>query len=194
MDTPYPSNDFEIIYQNTIKMLKKRHYYIKKSCLESPKNGCNPSYEILLKKELIVSPNNTKKYGRVLVHFSSDKFGVKLLRSKIKELTDAHIGHVIFVLNNKFTSHAKRLIKAHPGIEYETFFWNEMIFSAIDHVLVPKHSLLTKTEKLHFISIFGTKIPGIKKTDRICRYYYGQIGDIFEIRRKQEIYYRIVIP
>ena len=43
------------------------------------------------------------------------------------------------------------------------------------------------------IEKFGKKIPNIKITDKICRYYNGKIDQIFRIYRKNKLYYRIVI-
>ena len=175
-------------------MLLCRNYKIKKKKLQQLQKDAstfNNSKQFCITLKKCVGEH---QYKKVFVCFSTDKFGIKLLRQKIVEITNDRIDHVIFVLNNKFTSHARRLIETHSTIQHELFFWNEMLICPIEHELVPKHQLLSPEEKIQFEKVFGTKIPGIKVSDRICRYYFGEVGDMFRIHRKQGIYYRIVVP
>lgn len=190
-------NIFPIVFKRTMEMLTDRHYIISKKVslaksVEDIKNLLDKNNQhcaIFVKKKIQeISP----KYKKVLVFFSIEKFGIKELRIKVKEILQLKIDHVIFILQNKFTSHGQRLLNKYTKLEAEIFYFSEMMINPIHHELVPKHQLLTKEETKQFYQRIGKKIPCIKVSDRICRHYNGKIGQIFRIYRQNELYYRIV--
>ena len=77
--------------------------------------------------------------------------------------------------------------------ELEIFYEHEMIYNVTKHVLVPKHELLDEKHTKLIFKKFGKKIPSIKSTDRVSRYYNGKPNQIFKIYRNNEIFFRLVI-
>ncbi len=70
-----------------------------------------------------------------------------------------------------------------------------------DHILVPKHELLSKEEAEELLKVLGVKkedLPKIKANDPIVKEIKAKPGDIVRIIREDEkfgksIYYRLVV-
>ena len=185
-------DSFKIVLTNTMQMLLDRGYIFPKCAkkiLETPQTLFD-DYDgtFFVKKQV-----GAGQYKKVMVFFSIEKFGIKHLRLKIEEIKELQIDHVIFVVDNKFTSHGHKLLQEHLKLEEEIFYFEEMLVDAVNHHLVPKHELLTPEESEKFLANFSDQVPCIKINDRICRHFNGKINQIFRIYRKNELYYRIVI-
>lgn len=186
-------DDFKIIYHNTLEMLLTRKYNIDKYI--NNKKIIEVTNEELIKK---YKENNCKidlfeNNKKVQVFFCNEKLGVTQTKELLTSLLEQKIEHIILITKNKLTSYAKKeMLNLGKNLEKEIFYNSEMIYNIIKHELVPKHELLTLEETRLMIEKFGKKIPNIKITDKVCRYYNGKIDQIFRIYRKNKIYYRIV--
>ena len=119
---------------------------------------------------------------------------MKALFKILQEEEEEEVTHLILITKHKLTSYAKKELKLlGKNMEKEIFYFDELVFNITQHVLVPKHELLTVEETKLFLEKFGKKVPFIKTTDKVCRYYNGKIDQVFRIFRKSELYYRIVI-
>lgn len=182
---------FEKVFKNTIEMLKDREYILPKNINDIDLNSIfkNKIGTIFVKK---IVDKNEHVYKKVMIFFSIEKFGIKELRIKVEEIEEEKIDHVIFILDNKFTSHGQRLLNQFVKLHEEIFYFYEMMINPTKHEFTPMHELLTDDETNQFIKQVGTKIPCIKISDRICRHFNGKIGQIFRIYRKNVLTYRIV--
>ena len=71
----------------------------------------------------------------------------------------------------------------------EIFMEQEMMINLVDHVMVPKHELLTPEEVLTFYETYNCKkknMPKILSTDPVARYYAMKVGDICRVIRPSE--------
>jgi DNA-directed RNA polymerase subunit H (RpoH/RPB5) len=195
------SSRFPIVFERTLEMLKDRKYKIPKKLknfkltTENMKTFLNTHCGTIYAKnyETEQGGKQKKKYTKIMIFFSITKFGIKEMRTKMKDILSQKIDHIILVLENKFTLHGQKLLNSYDNLEKEVFYFNEMIINAVNHTFVPKHELLSKQNSKILIKTVGSKIPCIKKNDRICRHFNGKCGQIFRIYRKNELYYRIVI-
>ena len=72
--------------------------------------------------------------------------------------------------------------------------------SVLEHEMVPKHEVLTATEKnevLETIGIVKEQLPVIKETDSVSKELAAKPGDVLRIVRKSQtaghtVYYRLV--
>lgn len=186
---------FQKIYQNTIDMLKARKYLMKEYFKNGKQIKISEDYLIEKYKEnnckLIINKNADEKLS---LYFYNSKIGINELKELFQLLQEENVKHLILITKHKLTSYAKKEMKIlGKNMEKELFYFNEMIFNITKHELVPKHELLTIKETEMFIKNIGKKIPHIKITDKVCRYFNGKIDQIFRICRKNEIYYRIVV-
>ena len=184
-----------VVVNKTLEMLRDRKYrlprYLRNNVLteEDIINMFNKKGEAILYAKERMKDGSKKK---IMVFFSTSKFGKKEVREKLVFIKKNNIHHVIFVLENKFTRHGKNLLEKTENLTMQILTFNDMSINPTKHELVPRHVLLTDSETKKFIAIMGKKIPIIKKNDRIARHYNAKIGQIFKIYRDRELYWRIV--
>ena len=180
-------DNYRKIYYTTLEMLIERDYNMEKYV----KNGKIAFEDDELHDKIIVT---SPKGDKVSVFFFNEKMGVNEIKELFETLINEKVTHVIFITKNKLTSYAKKeMNNLGKNIEIEIFYNHEMVSNITKHVLVPKHELLTEEETVLFFKKIGKKIPHIKKSDKVCRYYNGKIDQVFRIYRKKELYYRIVV-
>ena len=99
--------------------------------------------------------------------------------------------HHIILLIKKPSSLFRRLCKPYST---ELFHIEELQTNITNHVLVPKHQHIRAKEKEKIENICAkynisdkTKFPIILSSDPVCKFYGGQIGDLFEIHRNSTV-------
>ena len=152
----------------------------------------------IINSRLIISKSHSNEdEDKVLVIFHEKKIGIDILKLIISEMNDINITHTILIVKQKVTSFAKKEIsKLSSKYSFEIFLENEMLFNITKHRAVPLHILLNENETKEIIDCYGKRafyLPKIYKTDAICKYYDGKVGNIFKIEREKNIYYRVVI-
>ncbi len=122
-----------------------------------------------------------------------DKIAVKLLFRKITtirkiedidEFLDKYKDHYKFVIVSKITPKAYKQFIEYDNLE--VFFDDDMLVNKIDHIFVPKHTLLSQEEQDQIRKEYGFKrieIGIIKESDSIARYYNLKPGQIIRIER-----------
>jgi DNA-directed RNA polymerase I, II, and III subunit RPABC1 len=83
----------------------------------------------------------------------------------------------------------------------EIFKTNELMINIVDHVLVPKHTLLSTDDSKKVLEEYNARkrdMPKILKSDAIAKYYNMPVGRICRITRNSEtsgesFYYRLVV-
>jgi len=154
-------------------------------------------------QEIFLTCRENDENDKIYVFFPqiTSKVGVITIRQYIKEMQQNNVNHSIIVVKDAITAFAKQVfIEAKPLI-IEYFRENELLIDKLKHVLVPKHELLSETEKKEFLKIYKLKephVPKILSVDPISRYFGAKRGQIFKITRLSEsageyIYYRIVV-
>lgn len=149
---------------------------------------------------------NTDKYNikgidkNIHIFFIQDK---NILRKKsfMKNINlENKKEHVIVILDNpKLLTTEKDLLKIS---NVEIWLDNKFTMNIADHILVPKHRIMSKKEKKEFAETFNLtfdKVPWIKKNDAMAKYHNASVGDLIEITRYSKtagkhITYRYVRP
>lgn len=166
------NNDFYTLYQNIDSQV-----------------GFN-NYDIL----------GTKGDKRLLLKFTLDKEVVNrqdiiTFRNNVND-TYGEDTNIIYVVKVKPNTFVYKEIKEND----EIFLMSELIFNRTKHRLVPKHVLLTETEKREILTTYDcrdTQIPRMVTTDYVARYFGAKAGDMFKIYRPSPssgmyITYRVV--
>lgn len=168
----------QIIITNFLKMLKNRNINIKK----------NENYDEYFDKLNVIDQEE-----KIYYFFFDKKIGVKDIKIKVLDkLIDKDYNSLILITRHKFNSYIlNKLTEIDKDIEI--FNYNNFYFNLVEHKLVPQHEILPEKKEKLIKEKFGNKLPLIKKTDPICRYYNCKPGQILKIKRKDEIYYRMVI-
>lgn len=152
--------------------------------------------------------DNSKEYfgKKAYIHFMMNMQNIKKPNELVKlhdMLENAHDlnnnDHVILVIFHDLTESIMDLESKHQNLTI--FSHKKLLFNVIDHEYVPKHELLSPSEKNTLLSDLMIsaydKLPLINRSDVICRYYNYRVGDVIKITRpslsgKTHVIYRYV--
>jgi DNA-directed RNA polymerase subunit H (RpoH/RPB5) len=152
---------------------------------------------------LLVCSARDAQNDLVMVYFlAENKVGVKTLRRIQSECETASCKHSIIVTEDGLTPFAQKELEDPEKLgasTVEVFKKKELSFCIMDHSLVPKHTLLSQTEKkavLHKLGCKPSSLPRIKDSDPVVRFMRFPVGGLVKIQRNigscQEDYYRLV--
>lgn len=140
---------------------------------------------------------------QLYIFFASERnVGVKTMRVFITTLEEKGIPNGIIVYQNSMTPASTKVINAMAGkFQIEAFMESELLVNITKHELVPKHQLMTPSEKTALLKLYRlkeTQLPRIHVHDPIARYYGLKRGQVVKITRPSEtagryVTYRIVL-
>ena len=138
--------------------------------------------------ELLEGTDNDNVKCIVLLIFS------KIGKEKIKKIiSDYENVHLIIVSETNLTAKGRQEL---IGINIETFLIQQVIFNILNHSLQPKFKLLSLEEieiLLCHLHCNLNDFPKMKSSDPISIYFNAKPKDVFEIKRTDGIYYRLVV-
>jgi len=146
---------------------------------------------------IVESPKEGKR--KILVWCVPDEtVGIQTINRMAKAMKEAEIEQGILVASGRYTNAAKQTAKK-KRIELlpKTF----PVFDIFEHVLVPKHEILTPEEREKVLAQYRVKpyqLPQIKASDPAAKAIGAKPGDIIRITRKsptagEHIAYRYVV-
>eukprot|EP00276_Gloeochaete_wittrockiana_P010993 CAMPEP_0184656204 /NCGR_PEP_ID=MMETSP0308-20130426/15956_1 /TAXON_ID=38269 /ORGANISM="Gloeochaete witrockiana, Strain SAG 46.84" /LENGTH=171 /DNA_ID=CAMNT_0027093205 /DNA_START=162 /DNA_END=677 /DNA_ORIENTATION=- len=140
---------------------------------------------------------------QLFVFFPEDsKVGVKPIRKYVDRMNEEKVDRAILVVQQSLTAFARQAVaELAPKIVLEQFSEHELLVNITEHVLVPRHILLSLEEKKQLLQRYklkDTQLPRIQVTDPVARYYGLTRGQVVKIIRSSEtagryITYRFVI-
>jgi DNA-directed RNA polymerase I, II, and III subunit RPABC1 len=201
--------NFYSVYVNINKLLYNRGYFKDQRMEQSELNPETlwkiPKSELTIKTKS--RPDSKILRPDLIVFFSDeDKIGIKPIRAYKAEMIEANIHNAIVVVKNGITPYVKTNMQSEIQEPYniEIFMENELLIDKTEHILVPKHELLTEEERKEFLVKYkiankaNIPINKILSSDPIARYYGMKTGDIVKIERLSEtagiyVNYRVVV-
>lgn len=117
-------------------------------------------------------------------------------------MVEQNIFKAIVVIRQAITPSASKVMTTMaPKYILEQFTESELVVNITDHVLVPKHVLLSQDEKDELLRKYRLKdsqLPRMMTSDPIARYYGLRRGQVMKIIRASEtagryVTYRIVM-
>lgn len=160
-------------------------------------------YNILSREKIkeitsyVVEDQKEKK--KILIWCVPDEtIGIQTVNRMAKAMKEAEIGYGILVASGRYTNAAKQAAKKkHIELLPKTF----PVFDIFEHVLVPKHEILTPEEREKLLAQYRVKpyqLPQIKASDPAARAIGAKPGDILRIIRRsptagEHITYRYVV-
>ena len=186
-----------------VKIFKNRGFidasnedkYIKK--IISDENDDN---EYVLSLDFEQNYNTTINNKRVYIKIVDYKNTSITKNSPIGEFLTKYHGDYKLIVAETMNLKSEKLIASYET-PCEVFKTAELMINIVDHILVPKHIVLTKEEGLAVLEAYCAKkkdMPLILTTDPVARYYNMQPGEICKIIRPSVMtcetpFYRIVV-
>lgn len=167
-----------IIKNNVLEMIKCRNIKIKTIKKFNEKE--NDNYVIINDEILIFYYLD-----------NSNRVNIDVIKNIIKNHDE--VNHYILIVDEKITVPAIKEIKKNENKEFEVFQTKEFRINIMNFYLQPKWKLLSEEKSKMIKNKNGTALMFLKKDDRIAKYFNAKIGDIFEIRRSNQIVYRMVV-
>jgi len=132
------------------------------------------------------------------------KVGVANIREFYEIMLNEQVKKCIMIVRYKLSPQAKQAIRETSKMgkmKMELFQEEELMFNITNHMLVPRHILLSQQEKIALLKKYklkDTQLPRLLFTDPVCRYYAFQPGQVIKIIRPSMIVgtyvsYRIVV-
>jgi DNA-directed RNA polymerase I, II, and III subunit RPABC1 len=129
----------------------------------------------------------------VIVFSNRDSVSIASIKDYVNFMNGCGIKHAIIVYKKTITPQAKKTIENITDMEIETFQEECLLFNITKHSLVPQHVRLTDLEAVVFKNMYSSKLPIIKTSDPVSRFYNFKSGDVIKILRRDGIpSYRIV--
>lgn len=184
------------IRTTSIEMIIDRGYTVP----DHIKNLQFENYRLLYEsKNIDISFNDGDNNIYVYYHIDDiknlGKNDLKTLVKNIHEETKNLKTLIIIVLNGKANSSVKKELQNEVYKYTEVFERKNLVFNISNHVLVPKHILLTDEEKKDIMEKYNTtedQLPKMKITDPMAKYLGLKLGNVCKIMRKTP-YYRIIV-
>jgi len=200
------------IRKTVTKMLEDRGYLLTKEesefTLESFKTRFNfhdlspnepPKRDLLT----LLTRKKDDPMDKIFVFFPDElKMGVKTIRRYCERMKEESVGRSVIVVQGTMTPFAKSsLTSMLPKYVLEHFTETELLVNITEHVLVPRHILLTPDEKRQLLERYNlkdTQLPRIQAADPVARYYGLKRGEVVKIIRPSEtagryVTYRLVV-
>lgn len=194
------------IRKTVYKMLLARGYILEQEDLDMSLDTFKDTFGGKPLDDLtILAAKKDSPTDQIFVFFSDeDRIGVKPIRNYIEKMEAQRITRGLLVVQGGISPFAKQVlqkINQQRGILLEQFQEAELLVNVTEHVLVPKHSVMTPDEKKNLLARYHlkeTQLPRIQKDDPIARFYGLAKGQVVKIIRPSEtagryVTYRLVV-
>ncbi len=176
------------VKKNLIKMFTNRGFI--------NEDNTNKIIEKIIKdenddQEYIVQLDNNKNYNteiknkRLMVKIFDYKITSINKNSPIGEFISKHDSDYKVLIVQDINQKSENIIQSYET-QSEVFRINELMLNIVDHVLVPKHIVLTKEQTDLVLEAYRAKkrdMMLIRTTDPVARYYNMKPGEIVKIIR-----------
>tara|TARA_B110000977_G_scaffold193152_1_gene267717 strand:+ start:3880 stop:4374 length:495 start_codon:yes stop_codon:yes gene_type:complete len=133
----------------------------------------------------------------ILIKLEDSKIGINSVKTIALHLKDYEVKHCIVLYTSSVTVFAKIEIAKleEEGKRIELFQYTELMYNITKHMLVPKHIVMTNSEKKELLKTYNItdkQIPKILVSDPVSRYFNTKPGDLFKIVRNSNVTHKSV--
>ena len=207
MSNLYKMSDIDIlykVYKHLLEMLSDRKYTLPISIVNTLDEFKDLYKNDITNLEFVVTTNENNKIS--IFWTNIEKLGIPQLKTYIDQMDNENVNHSILILKNSITTNGKKELEyfniSSPSKYIEYFEYQDLLINITKHILVPKHSILTDSEKKDLLTKYSikrdTQLPKLYVTDPIAKYYGCRKGNIVKVLRDSVantsyLTYRIVV-
>jgi DNA-directed RNA polymerase subunit H (RpoH/RPB5) len=188
---------------NIVKMFKNRNFFLEENVQKYSKklfDSDNDDLEFILILDNDVNYNTQIKHKKIYIKIFEYKISSVNKNSPVGEFLSKNSDQYKLIVVEDINEKSKNTI-AQYDTSCEIFKMDELKINIVDHILVPKYTVLTKEEADDVLKTYNAKkkdMPLISSADPIARYYNMKPDDICKIERAsvmtcQAPFYRIVV-
>ncbi|CAM0874354.1 unnamed protein product [Alopecurus aequalis] len=115
---------------------------------------------------------------------------IAAIREVFVRIKEENLSCLILILQGKITSRARESIKEIFKFKVDVFKITELLVNMTNHVLKPKHQVLTAEEKAKLLkeyNVVDSQLPRMLETDAIARYYGLSKGTVVKFTYDSEL-------
>lgn len=136
-------------------------------------------------------PDSANTNGQIYVAFCKNAaVTIKDMRDFVQTLNDQAHKVGILIYEKNMTPSANKIVQGVQNqFQIDTFQEQDLIINITHHELVPRHILMTPTEKKELLARYKlkeTQLPRIQMADPVARYYGLRRGQVVKIIRRSE--------
>lgn len=195
------------VYKTLLSLLRDRGYQVSDEKITE-----DVFHNILLVKDndldrhnlnFVVHKLHSKEVTLKVIFPDEDGPTSKQIEAYYTECKEQKIQHILIVAQKALSQSANKTITelSSPENNLELFLESELVTNVTEHVFVPKHTLLSSSEKINLLQkyrVSESHLPKIHSSDPVARYYGFKKGDIVKIERSSESagkynFYRLVM-
>ena len=197
-------NEVKIAMSTLMKMFLKRGYHLDRKSgwpmnAEAAKemSATEASQFLLGKKNLqAIEFGKGGTHRRICVFFHNDSLRVKDIQNMCLKLREMSAHRGIVVVAGAIASRTKSaLAEVGPIFRMEAFLRWELLVDISEHYLVPKHSIISESEKARLLKhhkLTEAQIPRMTPEDPMARYLGMEYGDVAKVVRDSRVAGRYV--
>lgn len=185
------------VRKTTLQMLRDRGYAVSQDMLDQTLENFKTQYENMELKEVRADlqmkwPLSSDQTQEIFVFFPEEqKLTSKRAQEYGKSMEANFVKRAIIIVQTAYAAMVKQAIQnfKQGGIVMETFMEQELLVNITEHVLVPKHVVLTTEERDTLLKRYKLKLsqlPRMQQVDPISRYYGLERGQVAKIIRPSE--------
>lgn len=184
-----------LVRKTVLQMLQDRGYIVPQSDLDMDRDSFRSKFmgESALNREALTLLMQKKDdpTDQIFVFWPEDlKVGVRPVKKYCDRMKEEAVFRAIVIIQQTLTAFAKQVFaEMAPRYTIEHFQEAELLVNITEHILVPKHKLLTDLEKQTLLAKYkleDSQLPRIQVNDPVARYYGLQKGQVVKIIRPSE--------
>eukprot|EP01107_Rhizomastix_libera_P007141 TRINITY_DN2146_c0_g1_i1.p2 TRINITY_DN2146_c0_g1~~TRINITY_DN2146_c0_g1_i1.p2 ORF type:complete len:209 (-),score=50.58 TRINITY_DN2146_c0_g1_i1:697-1323(-) len=196
------------VHRTVLELLADRGYIVQQQNNEENSTAAFDAFQQQIARTgreglFLLHTHKNDSTNQISVYFPEAlKFSTNDIKKYIQRMTTEQVHRAIIVLRKQATPSvflAVEVARA-KGLIVELFLEEELVVNITKHVLVPKHTPLSKDEKEELLQRYklkDTQLPRIQESDPVARYLGLSKGQVVKITRKSEtagryVTYRIV--
>jgi len=198
-----------LVRRTVLQMLQDRGYIVPQSDLDLDRDSFKSKHTQVSENGLnresltLLMQKKDDPTDQIFVFWPEDlKVGVRPVKKYCDRMKEQAVFRAIVIIQQTLTAFAKQaLAEMAPRYTIEHFQEAELLVNITEHILVPKHKLLTDSEKQTLLAKYkleDSQLPRIQVNDPVARYYGLQKGQVVKIIRPSEtagryVTYRLVV-